>query len=168
MFRLEPLARHTRPHEVLYQASHVGEVEILAQGAVDALMPIVMHGGHNLLQQGRHRWNVQAPIVGDHVVSHRPRCIAGASADSFMDGCWSRVHGLGLTKARDEVEAGRGDRQQHVGLETSRAELGSARFGSSISRAGETGSARLDGDSRVGSAREPHPDITQLHYIVNY
>jgi hypothetical protein len=53
MFRLEPLACHTRPYEVLHQASHVGEVEVPAQavkGAVDALMPIVMHGDHNLLQ----------------------------------------------------------------------------------------------------------------------
>jgi hypothetical protein len=52
-----------------------------------------------------------------------------------------------------------------LGLETSRAELGSARLGaarwlnelgSSISRAGERGSARLDLGSRAGSAREPY------------
>jgi hypothetical protein len=55
MFRLQPLARRARPHEILHQASHVGEVEVPAQamqGAVDALMPVVMYGGHDLLQQG--------------------------------------------------------------------------------------------------------------------
>jgi hypothetical protein len=105
MFGLEPLASRARPHEILHLASHVGEVEIPAQAvksAVYALVPVVMDGSHDLLQQGRRRGNVQAPVVGDHAVNHPPRCSAGQG----------RVHGLCLAKARDEGEAGCRDRQQ--------------------------------------------------------
>jgi hypothetical protein len=38
------------------------------EGAVDALMAVVVDRGQDLLQQRRHRGNVQAAFEGDHVV----------------------------------------------------------------------------------------------------
>jgi len=115
VLRLVPLTSCTGPHEVLHLPPHVGEVEVAAepvQSAVDALVAVIMYRGHDLLQEGRGRRYVQAPLVGDHVVDHRPRSGARARANLVVDGHQGWIRGLGVAKACDEVEAGRRDRQE--------------------------------------------------------
>jgi hypothetical protein len=74
--------------------------------ALDALVPIRVDGDHDFLQKRRGRWNVEAPIIGDHVVEDHPWSGARAGADVVVDGDQGRVCGLGVTEAVDEVEAG--------------------------------------------------------------
>ena len=108
VLRLVPLTSRTGPHEVLHVPSHVGEVEVATksvQRAVDALVAVIMYRGHDLLQEGRGRRYVQAPLVGDHVVDHRPRSGARASANLVVDGHQGRIRSLGVAKACEEVEA---------------------------------------------------------------
>jgi hypothetical protein len=81
------------------------------EGAVDALMAVVVDRGQDLLQQRRHRGNVQAAFEGDHAVHKRPRSGTGPFLDLVMDGDQGRVSGLGVSEALDEVKARRRDSQ---------------------------------------------------------
>jgi hypothetical protein len=76
-------------HEILHQATHVGKMEIPpepVEGAMNALMTIVVDCGQDLLQQRRHQGNVQAAVEGDHIVHQRPWSDASASPDLIVDG----------------------------------------------------------------------------------
>lgn len=56
---------------VLYQAAHVGKVEVVAKavhGALHILMAVLVHDAHDLQEQGRCRWNVEAGVEGHHAV----------------------------------------------------------------------------------------------------
>jgi hypothetical protein len=73
-------------------------------------MSIFVDNCHNLLQKGRGRWNVQTPVVEDHVVGHCPWSSACACVDFVVDGSQVGVSGLGVAEPADEVEAGCQDR----------------------------------------------------------
>jgi hypothetical protein len=75
------------------------------EGAVDALMAVVVDCGQDLLQQRRPRGNGQAAFEGDHAVHYRPRSGTGPLPDLVMDGDQGRISGLGVSEALDEVKA---------------------------------------------------------------
>ena len=59
--RLVLLAGDAGLHELLDQVAHVGEVKVppkSVQGAVDALMAVIVDGGQDLLEQWRGRRNI--------------------------------------------------------------------------------------------------------------
>jgi hypothetical protein len=66
------------------------------EGAVDALMAIVMDHGQDLLQEQRGCWDVEAPVEHHHVVDDGPQCRTCAHADLGVDGGQSWVYGLGV------------------------------------------------------------------------
>jgi len=108
MLGLESLARGAVPHEVLDDAAHVGEVEVALQpvpGALNAFMPIVMDRSNNLLEQGRCRRGVEAPVIEYHVVPDRPWSGSGARAHLVVDRDQGRVDGLCLAETADVVKA---------------------------------------------------------------
>jgi hypothetical protein len=69
-------------------------------------MSIFVDNCHNSLQKGRGRWDVQTPIIEDHVVSHCPWSSACAYVDFIVDGSQGGVTGLGMAEPADEVERG--------------------------------------------------------------
>ena len=69
-------------------------------------MPVLMDGCHDLLHEGRRRWNVEAPAELHHVVDDRPRRPAGACAHVIVDGDEGRIGELGLAETHDEVKTG--------------------------------------------------------------
>jgi hypothetical protein len=77
------------------------------EGAVDALMAVVVDRSQDLLQQRRHRGNVQAAFEDNHAVHQRPRSGASSFSDLVMDGDQGRVSGLGVSEVLDEVKARR-------------------------------------------------------------
>jgi hypothetical protein len=48
------------------------------EGALNALVPVVMDGGHQLVQQRRRRREVEPPLEHDHSVRESPWCATGA------------------------------------------------------------------------------------------
>jgi hypothetical protein len=79
------------------------------EGAVDALMAVIVDRGQDLLLQRRHQGNVQAAFEGDHAVHKRPWSGVGPFSDLVMDGDQGRVSGLGMSEALDEVKVRRRD-----------------------------------------------------------
>jgi hypothetical protein len=69
-------------------------------------MSIIIDSHHNLLQKWRGRWDVQAPVVENHVVGHRPWISACAFPDFVVDGSQSGLSSLGVSETADEVEVG--------------------------------------------------------------
>jgi len=86
---LVSLTSGTCPHKVLHKTPHVGEVEVAAESvqcALDALVATIVDSRHDFLQEWRGRRYVQAPVVEDHVISHRPWCSTHAGVDIVVDG----------------------------------------------------------------------------------
>jgi hypothetical protein len=80
--------------------------------AVDALMPVVVDRGKDLLQERRGRRDVEAALQGDHAISDGPWGGAGAHADFIVDSHQRRISGLGMAQALHEIEPGCRDGQQ--------------------------------------------------------
>jgi len=70
-----------------------------------------MDCGDDLQKEWRRRGDVEATVVGDQAVLDGPRRHAGACDDLIPKGNESRIHSLCLTKAVDEVETWRRQRQ---------------------------------------------------------
>jgi hypothetical protein len=74
---------------------------------------------HNLLQKGRGQWDVQTPVVEDHVFGHCPWSSACACVDFVFDGGQGEISGLGVADLADEVDAGCQDRRRAPVLSSS-------------------------------------------------
>ena len=104
---LVTLARAARPYELLHNTTHVGKMKISAktvEGALDALMAVVVDRRDDLLEQRRSRWNVKAPVKQHHVIRHRPWRGACVGPNAVVDGDQGRIGRLRVTKPSDEVE----------------------------------------------------------------
>jgi hypothetical protein len=97
-------------HEILHQAAHVWKMKIPPEpmeGAVDALMAVIVDRSQDLLQQQQHQGNVQAAVEGDHAIYQHPQSGAGTRPDLVVDGDQGQISGLGVAEALDEVKARR-------------------------------------------------------------
>ena len=108
VLRLVPLTNGARAHKILHKLLHVRKMKVAAQSvqrALDSFMSILMDSGHDLLNEGGRRGNVQAASELHHVVDDRPRCPAGARAHFVLDSDEGRVGELCLSETCDEVKA---------------------------------------------------------------
>ena len=76
------------------------------QRALDSFMAVLVDGCHDLLHEGRRRWNVEAPAELHHVVDDCPRCFSRARAYFILESDECRVEELCLAETRDKVEVG--------------------------------------------------------------
>jgi len=72
--------------------------------ALDAFVPVLVNGHHDLLDQRGRRRDVETPPELNHAIDERPRGATRPLAEFIPDGDESWVSVLRLTETRDEVE----------------------------------------------------------------
>ena len=105
VLRLVTLARYARTHKILHHLTHVREVKITAESmerALDAFVPILVNGHHDLLDQRGRQRDVEMPPELNHAVDERPRGAAGPLAEFIPNGDESWVSVLRLKMGVDQ------------------------------------------------------------------